>query len=83
MVQTLQCRTNTAYHEAGHALVALHTLGALRGTKASVIPVLLYESISPSMAGFEHVFVSCIWYTVSELRQMLRCRRSADPQAHL
>ncbi len=28
MVQTAQCRRNTAYHEAGHALVALKTQGA-------------------------------------------------------
>jgi hypothetical protein len=31
MVQTAQCRRNTAYHEAGHALVALNTRGAFRG----------------------------------------------------
>ena len=29
MVQTAQCRRNTAYHEAGHALVALNTRGAI------------------------------------------------------
>jgi hypothetical protein len=31
MVQTAQCRRNTAYHEAGHALVALNTRGAFPG----------------------------------------------------
>jgi ATP-dependent Zn protease len=31
MVQTAQCRRNTAYHEAGHALVALNTKGAVQG----------------------------------------------------
>lgn len=38
MVMTAQCRRNTAYHEAGHALVALKTPGALPIRKATIMP---------------------------------------------
>jgi ATP-dependent Zn protease len=36
MVQTAQCRRNTAYHEAGHALVALNTKGEISGFRTQI-----------------------------------------------
>ena len=38
MVQTAEARRLTAFHEAGHALVALHTPGATPIHKATIVP---------------------------------------------
>ena len=38
MVQTAEARRLTAYHEAGHALVALNTPGATPIHKATIVP---------------------------------------------
>ncbi len=40
LVMTQQCRRNTAYHEAGHALVALKTKGAAPPPAPSPAPGL-------------------------------------------
>lgn len=38
MVQTMEARRLTAFHEAGHALVALNTPGATPIHKATIVP---------------------------------------------
>ena len=38
MVRSAEARQRTAYHESGHALVAVHTPGALDIHKATIVP---------------------------------------------
>lgn len=38
MVRSAEARRRTAYHESGHALVAVHTPGALDIHKATIVP---------------------------------------------
>eukprot|EP01116_Phalansterium_solitarium_P020092 TRINITY_DN5822_c0_g1_i1.p1 TRINITY_DN5822_c0_g1~~TRINITY_DN5822_c0_g1_i1.p1 ORF type:complete len:725 (-),score=266.05 TRINITY_DN5822_c0_g1_i1:395-2569(-) len=38
MIISEQCRRNTAFHEAGHALVSLHTPGSTKINKATLAP---------------------------------------------
>ena len=49
MVQTAQCCRNTAYHEAGHALVALNTRGGSQG-----LAIAFYGKLARHLALLTH-----------------------------
>eukprot|EP00208_Stichococcus_sp_RCC1054_P001070 CAMPEP_0206145058 /NCGR_PEP_ID=MMETSP1473-20131121/26217_1 /ASSEMBLY_ACC=CAM_ASM_001109 /TAXON_ID=1461547 /ORGANISM="Stichococcus sp, Strain RCC1054" /LENGTH=864 /DNA_ID=CAMNT_0053541115 /DNA_START=315 /DNA_END=2909 /DNA_ORIENTATION=+ len=62
MVMSAECRRNTAYHEAGHALVALKTPGAMPIRKATIMPrghTLGMVNFLPEVDKYDRTKVEC------------------------